>query len=313
MFLDEKHTPQQQKQAEARVEGRDRLLYTLTTVNKIKQTVQTTTVIKVPISVKIGNWSDITKNYLYVYEPSEINSNSAETVGHPVINYNALYPANYPLAGRRCTPILRMADYKHNCGDPEDFYLKREDEPLGDQISLNLYHTDLTAIITGPNADRFPYTNTSPTFRNNPASPDRRQPYREFTIHYHNPSAPAQAFAQWSGADAQLTQAYGAVRDLAAINYGTGGIGAEIVANRLGVGPAGGFDAVEMKFEEFFLSAWAVGDPAMVVDIPANYTPGAATPPCNPNTLPAPPSPAAAGPLPVKCTPQVGTNPPLGT
>src|SRR5262249_9642883 len=34
---------------------------------------------------------------------------------------------------------------------------------------LELVHTDLTAIITGPNANRFPYTNTSPTFRINPA------------------------------------------------------------------------------------------------------------------------------------------------
>ena len=48
------------------------------------------------------------------------------------------------------------------------------------------------------------------------------------------------------------------------INYGTGGIGAEIYANRIGVGPMG--DCVDCKFEEFFLSAWSVGDPAMVVD-----------------------------------------------
>src|SRR3989440_5824606 len=32
----------------------------------------------------------------------------------------------------------------------------------------------------------------------------------------------------------------------------------------------GNKDAVDLKFEEFFLSAWAVGDPAMVVDLPAN-------------------------------------------
>ena len=41
---------------------------------------------------------------------------------------------------------------------------------------LELVASDLTAIITGPNAGRFPYSNTSPTFRVNPASPDRRQP-----------------------------------------------------------------------------------------------------------------------------------------
>jgi len=48
-----------------------------------------------------------------------------------------------------------------------------------------------------------------------------------------------------------------------AINYGTGGIGAEVYANRIGVGPMGG--CVDCKFEEFFLSAWSVGDPAMPV------------------------------------------------
>ena len=59
--------------------------------------------------------------------------------------------------------------------------------------TLEIVHSDLTALITGPNADRFPYTNVSPSFRQNPASPDRRQPYREFTIHYHNAN-PVQAF-----------------------------------------------------------------------------------------------------------------------
>ena len=48
------------------------------------------------------------------------------------------------------------------------------------------------------------------------------------------------------------------------------GIGSEILASRLGVGPMGNPDAVELKYEEFFLSSWSVGDPAMVVDVPAN-------------------------------------------
>ena len=60
------------------------------------------------------------------------------------------------------------------------------------------------------------------------------------------------------------------VEDGFAINYGTGGVGAEILANRLGVGPM--FNCTECKFEEFFLSSWAVGDPAQIVDVPANTT-----------------------------------------
>ena len=34
------------------------------------------------------------------------------------------------------------------------------------------------------------------------------------------------------------------------------------------MGPA--HDCPECMYEEFFLSSWAIGDPAMVVDVPAN-------------------------------------------
>jgi hypothetical protein len=133
---------------------------------------------------------------------------------------------------------------------------------------LDLISSDLTALITGPDAGRFSYSNTSPTFRTNPASPDRRQPYREFTIIYHQAAFATQAFAQWANANLQNVMSAGG--DGFAINYGSAAIGPEIVANRLGVGPMGNADAVDLKFEEFFLSSWAVGDPAMVVDVPAN-------------------------------------------
>jgi hypothetical protein len=137
---------------------------------------------------------------------------------------------------------------------------------------LDLLSSDLTAVITGPNAGRFSYSNTSPTFRTNPASPDRRQPYREFTIIYHQAFFATQAFAQF--VNENLVNVIQAGGDNFAINYGSAAIGPEIVANRLGVGPMGNPDAVDLKFEEFFLSSFAVGDPAMVVDVPAN-TPNA--------------------------------------
>ncbi len=152
---------------------------------------------------------------------------------------------------------------RHDPKDPEQVW--------GLQIfnaELDLISSDLTAVITGPNAGRFSYSNTSPTFRTNPASPDRRQPYREFTIIYHQATFTTQAFAQW--ANPNLQNAMSAGGDSFAINYGAAAIGPEIVANRLGVGPMGNVDAVDLKFEEFFLSSWAVGDPAMVVDVPAN-------------------------------------------
>lgn len=213
----------------------------------------------------------------------------------PILNYNALYPANYKDAARACTPILKMADIG---------FKKSPDGQtcVADKPTVRLYHSDLSAIITGPKAGRFPGTtgigqpeppcdkagqpgfNVDPLFCLNPASPDRKQPYREVTVVYHEvfPSA-TQAFLPFSDPSNPLFQTVVAGRDDFAINYGTGGIGAEIYANRIGVGPMAG--CVDCKYEEFFLSAWAVGDPAMVVDVPANYVPPPATPPCTFNAL----------------------------
>jgi len=197
--------------------------------------------------------------------------------GHPIIKYDAVYPAGHPRAGQ---PILNMLDATNM--PPANF---------------NLVHSDLTAIITGPKAGRFPGTTgvnnpeppcnaehnpalktaIDPLFCSNPASPDRKQPYREVTVIYHDVIAvTSQAFPVSN----ELAMTLNAGADGFAINYGTGGIGAEVYANRIGVGPMG--DCVDCKFEEFFLSAWTVGDPAMLVDRPANAK----------NQPPPPPSPA---------------------
>jgi hypothetical protein len=179
---------------------------------------------------------------------------------HPLINYGAV-DANG-------VPILKM---------------------LG--ANNQILYSDLTAIITGPNAGRFPGTTgpnnpeppcnaennpalnpnnakVDPLFCTNPASPDRKQPYREITTIYHGALIPvvSQAFPVFT--DPSTSSTVQAGDDAFAINYGTGGIAAEVYANRVGVGPMG--DCVDCKFEEFFLSAWSVADPAMLVDTPAN-------------------------------------------
>lgn len=154
--------------------------------------------------------------------------------GMPTINYNAVYPTTHPASGE---PILKMV---HN----------------GEII-----YSDLTAIITGPNAGNF--TSHPPS---TPTYPNREQPFREFTIIFHDEIGAVQAFPHFE--DEILQFPLHSTRDAFAINYGTGGIGAEILANRLGVGPV--HDCDECKYEEFFLSSWAVGDPAMVVDVPAS-------------------------------------------
>lgn len=149
-----------------------------------------------------------------------------------------------------------------------------------------LVYGDLTAIITGANAGRFADDVQSPVFTENPASPDRRQPFRELTIIYHEPGALAQAFPIQQGAQGGgLKNVVSAGNDAFGINYGTGGIGAEVVANRLGVGPMA--DCNDCRYEEFFLSAWTVGDPAMNVDWPAalNFSPPQAGKPVTKATL----------------------------
>ena len=224
---------------------------------------------------------------------------------HPIINYDAVYPDGATRSdGTKIpskTPILKMldADCKPN------------------STNCTLVSSDLTALITGPHHGRFPGTtgvdkpeppcslanvpgNTvkvDPLFCANPTLPDRKQPYREVTVMYHEVSNAAQAFQVFES-DSPLAATSQAGMDAFAINYGTGGIGAEIYANRIGVGPMA--NCVDCKYEEFFLSSWTVGDPAMIVDVPANVTPPAPPAiPCNPQTIangtckstPAPPDP----------------------
>jgi hypothetical protein len=154
--------------------------------------------------------------------------------GHPILDYDAQYPAGHEFQG---LPILNILDSGNN-----------------------IVHADLNAIITGPNrlAVNEPYVST--------VNRDRTQPFREFTVIFHDEVGALQAFPQFE--DDEWRHTLHSVRDAFAINYGTGGIGAEILANRLGVGPM--WNCNECKYEEFFLSSWVVGDPAMVVDVPAN-------------------------------------------
>ncbi|HEX7155096.1 MAG TPA: hypothetical protein VF618_26735 [Thermoanaerobaculia bacterium] len=162
--------------------------------------------------------------------PAEMGGRIHTKAGQPIVNY---------AAQRNGVPILRMTD---DAG--------------------NLVYTDLTAIIAGRGATELPPDQHQ---RNRQLYPDRRQPFREFAIHYHDDFVTTQAFPDFNG-PLQYTLAAG--RDFFAINYGMGGIGAEILANRFGVGPMHG--CTTCRFEEFFLSSWSNGDPAQVVDFPAN-------------------------------------------
>ena len=85
------------------------------------------------------------------------------------------------------------------------------------------------------------------------------KPFREFTVIFHDELTVQQAYARLSREDDPLSS----LRDGMGINYGAAGMGAMVLANRAGEGP--GAECRECKLEEFFLSSWVQGDPAMVV------------------------------------------------
>lgn len=85
------------------------------------------------------------------------------------------------------------------------------------------------------------------------------KPYREFTVIFHDEVTAVQAFDEIREENSPLSS----LRDGMGINYGASGVGSMVVANRNRLGPAR--DCVECKLEEFFLTSWVNGDPAMVV------------------------------------------------
>jgi hypothetical protein len=168
--------------------------------------------------------------------------------GHPVIDYDATYPAGHPRAGQ---PILAMRQ------------------------ANRLRHGDINAIVTGPRRGNLrvnyvpnPALEPNATLEQAPGAGTRRreEPFREFTAVFHDEIAAIQAFPQYD--DPVLGHTLHNVSDRFAINYGVAGIGSQVIANRLGLGAAA--QCAECKYEEFFLSSWVGADPAMPVDVPAN-------------------------------------------
>ncbi|MFD1794532.1 hypothetical protein FQV27_07410 [Paracoccus aurantiacus] len=88
--------------------------------------------------------------------------------------------------------------------------------------------------------------------------PDTRA-FREFSVFFHDELKTfyTRNFAEL-GSFGQLA----GVRDGFAINYGASGMGTLLLANRKGIGPAA--SCMECLYEEFFLTSWANGDPALL-------------------------------------------------
>lgn len=168
--------------------------------------------------------------------------------GQPVIDYEARYPQREPwiAEGKAGRPVLAMVD--------------------GNEIIAS----DADAIVMGSNPDGSFTPDTYPlesVGKRNPALPNRLEAFRDFAAVFNDEAVATQAFpGYWD--DPVFGHVLEPTRDGFMINYGSGGIGAEVIANRLGVGPM--HDCLSCAYEEFFLSAHTVGDVAMLVDVPAN-------------------------------------------
>lgn len=170
--------------------------------------------------------------------------------GHPIIDYEALYPNVSPwiAEGKAGLPIINMLT-----------------------ASNELVHSDINAIITGTNADGSFTPDTYPlesVGKNNPSLPNRLEPFREFTSVFHDEQTNSQVYPRWYFNPVLVYTLVG-VRDQFMINYGSGGIGSEIISNRLHTGPM--HDCTDCAYEEFFLASSTVGDPGQLNNIPANW------------------------------------------
>jgi hypothetical protein len=200
------------------------------------------------------------------HEEMALATTGTTAQGHPILDYEAVYPNEEPWTseGKAGLPIVNMIT------------------PTGETVHSNLdavvaYGADTFQLAYPEEAGgyygslgHFPpsaYPLESVGLRN-PTVPNRLEPFREFTIAFHDEVTARQAFPAWFE-DPIFQHTLHGVRDSFMINYGSGGIGSEIIANRLGVGPM--HDCVNCAYEEFFLTFHTVGEVGQLTDIPANF------------------------------------------
>ena len=219
------------------------------------------------LNVAASGGSGFYRSQLTREEMDLASGGSTTAAGHPIIDYEATYPNIEPwiTEGKAGLPIINMVtpgyEYVHSdlngivAYAPNFVLAAAPDGPHAGQLG----HFPANPDIGGYPLEKAGYRN--------PTVPNRLEPFREFTVIFHDEAATKQAFPEWYE-DPVWENTLHSVRDSFMINYGSGGIGSEIIANRLGVGPM--HDCINCTYEEFFLAASTVGDVGMLVDIPAN-------------------------------------------
>jgi manganese oxidase len=120
----------------------------------------------------------------------------------------------------------------------------------------NIVHSDLNAIIVPP-------TKPADLCKTNAFGSNCAKPYREFTVIFHDEVHAKQAFAELEDENDPLSL----IKDGMGINYGVSSMGSLVLST-----PRFGKDiwpvkkCPECRAEEFFLSSWANGDPALILD-----------------------------------------------
>ena len=130
--------------------------------------------------------------------------------------------------------------------DYEELAIVKDGVIQHSDLNAIIYQTDKTSETPDVCAKRSPGSSCGMSFR-------------EFTTIFHDENNVFQAFAELADEDNPLSD----LADGMAINYGSSGVGSVVLANMKKLGP--GKDCPECKLEEFFLSSWVNGDPAMIV------------------------------------------------
>ena len=182
------------------------------------------------------------------------------TGGQPIIDYEAKYPTANCTNGTSLGAAVWAAEGKAGL-------------PILNMINgAAIVHSEIDGLIAGPNADGSFPPSTYPlesVGKRNPTVPNRLEPFRDFASAFHDEVATAQAYPGFFRDDPVFRYVLSGVGDVFMINYGSGGIGSEIISNRLGVGPM--HDCLDCAYEEFFLTFFTVGEVAQLADIPANF------------------------------------------
>lgn len=142
-------------------------------------------------------------------------------------------------------------------------------EAFADSRHLDLVHGDLNAIIwcDGALKDARQDCRADTDGGDRTVEPGFRA-FREFSVFFHDE---LKTFFTENFRELESLGQLAGVRDGFGINYGASGMGAMLLANRKGIGPAA--DCMECLYEEFFLTSWANGDPALLewyADDPSN-------------------------------------------